>query len=326
MSKNKVGLVGVMYAKKHSEIIQAAKNGDVDALRERLNDFVKPDLRATIVNLPGHDGDTALHMAARGGHLECVKLLLDSGADITISNNVKSTALHCASSHVEGSIVVEELLKRGANPNVQNNYGNTALHCVISTLSTLHFAQLSSKDGYKEEVFNGKNRHEGEIGFADKQRKSHIILEKLPGILAPLTDLSCKNKCGNTVLHHAAELGEYDVLSTLMKNLSTNRDTPQYTGFILIKNESGKSVLDILRGPEHSYRKDSERRQKECSHVEKLEGRVKEISRKNYIMLSTTRKGETDDRPSLPKDLGRLIVQWTDIAERQQARGFNYSF
>lgn len=40
-----------------------------------------------LVNVPNSSGNTSLHWAALNGHLEAVKLLVDSGADVLAKNN-----------------------------------------------------------------------------------------------------------------------------------------------------------------------------------------------------------------------------------------------
>ncbi|RPB22045.1 ankyrin, partial [Terfezia boudieri ATCC MYA-4762] len=59
---------------------------------------------------------TALHIAAKKGHLEVVKVLLDKGATINAMTHVNRTALHMAAEngHLE---VVKVLLDKGATIN-----------------------------------------------------------------------------------------------------------------------------------------------------------------------------------------------------------------
>jgi len=52
-------------------------------------------LTACLNALDGHS-DSALMLAARGGHLECCRLLLVKGADPNAANKSKHTAMHCA--------------------------------------------------------------------------------------------------------------------------------------------------------------------------------------------------------------------------------------
>ena len=65
------------------------------------------------LNIQSNDGWTALHLAAQGGYVEIIELLLDSGADLNIQNNGGWTALDIAKDHNREQ-VVEVLLQRGA--------------------------------------------------------------------------------------------------------------------------------------------------------------------------------------------------------------------
>ena len=48
------------------------------------------------LNAKENDGWTALHLAARNGKLDCVKALIEAGADLNAQKNDGSTALHLA--------------------------------------------------------------------------------------------------------------------------------------------------------------------------------------------------------------------------------------
>ena len=48
------------------------------------------------VDLAGHGGVTALHIACMSGHLEVAKLLLQNGANIEAKDDVKFSPLHLA--------------------------------------------------------------------------------------------------------------------------------------------------------------------------------------------------------------------------------------
>lgn len=79
-------------------------------------------------NTPQVYTETTLHTAAALGHLECMKLLLASGADVrSLSGKRRMTALHLAAenSYLE---CVKMLLEHGANPNVRNSENKTPLH------------------------------------------------------------------------------------------------------------------------------------------------------------------------------------------------------
>lgn len=63
------------------------------------------------VNAACYGGDTALHIAARAGHLNIVILLLDNGALTEAYGEDRYTALHCASKAGHASVVRQLLLK-----------------------------------------------------------------------------------------------------------------------------------------------------------------------------------------------------------------------
>ena len=52
-----------------------------------------------------HEGLDSVCWAAIGGHLHCVELLLDRGADIDHNDNIKRTPLHLASFYGHEQVV-----------------------------------------------------------------------------------------------------------------------------------------------------------------------------------------------------------------------------
>lgn len=50
----------------------------------------------TVINHRNHSGNTALHWAALNAHLECVKALVEAGADISITNGAGLDAVFLA--------------------------------------------------------------------------------------------------------------------------------------------------------------------------------------------------------------------------------------
>ena len=57
-----------------------------------LSDFI--DFKLKPLNIQNNHGSTPLLMAAEYGHLECVELLVDKGADRSKKDNDGDTALH----------------------------------------------------------------------------------------------------------------------------------------------------------------------------------------------------------------------------------------
>ncbi|XP_076237377.1 uncharacterized protein LOC143179360 isoform X2 [Calliopsis andreniformis] len=107
----------------------AAQYNDVD----RVNTLLKKGISATAEDSAGY---TALHYAARNGHYEICKILLENGAAVNAQTRCGyATALHRAAlqGHVD---IVRLLLKFGANPNLKDADGYTALHKALMARSS----------------------------------------------------------------------------------------------------------------------------------------------------------------------------------------------
>lgn len=84
----------------------------------------RPDL---LINYVALNGSTALYVAAENGNLECVKILLQFGADANIGYLAGYTPLYVAAQKGHYSIV-ETLLKYGADVNRKTRRGATSLY------------------------------------------------------------------------------------------------------------------------------------------------------------------------------------------------------
>ncbi|CAG8905457.1 unnamed protein product [Penicillium egyptiacum] len=95
-------------------------NGHLEVIKVLLDDGAE-------VTVTDNDGWTPVNAASSNRHLEVVKLLLENGADIGVANNDGWTPLYSAASncHLE---VVKLLLNQGANISVVDKRGCTALH------------------------------------------------------------------------------------------------------------------------------------------------------------------------------------------------------
>ena len=107
---------------KSTAIHRASSNGHVDAVRMLLDS--RPGLDLDITN----DYDETPLMSAMGynGHLEVIRLLLDRGADVNILTLRNGSALHHA---VRKGLfdIVKLLIERGADINAPLDYYGTAL-------------------------------------------------------------------------------------------------------------------------------------------------------------------------------------------------------
>lgn len=120
-------------------LLDAAARGDVKAV-DRL---IHRGADLTLATDPGggrkhaaHEaGRTALHLAARRGNSEMMKLLLQNGADVNSRDNCSSTPLHdFAASHPVGdpTALLNLLISHGADINATDLGGETPLHRAMS--------------------------------------------------------------------------------------------------------------------------------------------------------------------------------------------------
>jgi ankyrin repeat protein len=88
------------------------------------------DLGATI-DLTDKEGNTPLHLAARLGQTEVIKLLLQKDVVVNSPNKWDNTALHEAAMNNKPDVIAL-LLDFHADINSQNQYNNTAVHAAAS--------------------------------------------------------------------------------------------------------------------------------------------------------------------------------------------------
>jgi ankyrin repeat protein len=103
-----VALLSGAIGPRERELLDAARRGDIVAVRSALKDGAD-------VNAAQGDGLTALHMAAESGNVEVAKALLGAGAKVAATTRIGAyTPLHIASAGAH-TAVVEALIAGGAD-------------------------------------------------------------------------------------------------------------------------------------------------------------------------------------------------------------------
>src|SRR5205809_3039543 len=118
-------------------LVDAAKNGDRDALRTLLQ-------KGATVNASEADGTTALHWASYRDDVESAGLLIRAGADVNAANDLGVTPLWTASQN-GSEAMVRRLLDAGANPNAALLLGETPVMVASRSGSPVIVEQLIAK-------------------------------------------------------------------------------------------------------------------------------------------------------------------------------------
>ena len=109
----------------NNSLIWAANSGQ-DTVVRFLLDIVQKEGRHDVINTKGYLGNTALSRAARGGFVECVKILLDfPDIDPNLCNDKKQYPLHFAAFKKHSDVVRVMLSSGKCDTMVKDRKGRT---------------------------------------------------------------------------------------------------------------------------------------------------------------------------------------------------------
>ena len=179
----------------------AARNGHEDVARTLLE-------HGASITSQTNDGRTPLHLASQYGNEDVVRLLLERGTDVAARSNDGSTPLHLASRRgYEG--VSSLLLEYGADLTAQTNDGSTPLHlashCGYDGIAFLLLA-------YGADVTTRTNDGSTPLHLASV--KGHDGVAYL--LLEHGADPTALTNDGSTPLHLASEKGHCGVAYLLL--------------------------------------------------------------------------------------------------------------
>lgn len=127
----------------------AAENGNVNSLRQFLMQ------KRRLVNEKNNTLDTPVHVAAKFGHLECLKALVNDDANLAAKNDNEDTCLMLAVQH-DHFECLKFLTEKGASLGAQNKAKESLLHVAARSGSATCLKFLADK-GANLEAKNALN-------------------------------------------------------------------------------------------------------------------------------------------------------------------------
>ncbi|KAK4416080.1 hypothetical protein Salat_2715400 [Sesamum alatum] len=218
-----------------TRLIEAARKGDVNKLHNLLKD--EPFLLWAVALA---DGETPLHIACDGGHVNFVKDVLNLSPELALELNQDGfSPLHIVSAngHVE---IVREILRLGCHLClVKGKERRIPLHCAVAKGRIKVIRELLSAclDSITEVTARGETCFH--LALKNNQFEACKVLVEDVVAFGKEDLLDKKDGCGNTILHLAASRKQYELLD---KKLG-------YKGKLEMNplNKNGLTPLDVLR-------------------------------------------------------------------------------
>ncbi|XP_025085082.1 ankyrin-3-like [Pomacea canaliculata] len=171
------------------------------------------------INLQNADGNTATHVAVKNKKWNMAWVLLRRGARVDILNNDKYTVLHMLALYLrpatEKCTNIFSLLKPGClNIDARDSRGNTTLQLAVKEGNT-EVAEKLLNIGARADVLDENG---GTVLHTMATQNHEYTSSLLKQAIACGAGLEMKNLEGNTALHVAAKLDNWDTVDKLIAN------------------------------------------------------------------------------------------------------------
>jgi len=215
----------------------AARGGNVECLQLLLSEF---NVNVDQKNL---EFKTALHEAAQFGQTEAVRLLLAAGAQVDSLKRADWTPLMLAATKTENIQCIKMLINAGSNLRVINKDGWTALHIAIRTGDLESVNLLVSADPSCLMIHSNNGRtvlHTASLaGHRDIVK---LLMERSRSLL------NFQDSCGNTPVMDAARAGHLDCVKELATEADLSLTDKMNRGIVEVTAQAGSlEVLKYLR-------------------------------------------------------------------------------
>nr|XP_034962778.1 ankyrin repeat and SOCS box protein 2 isoform X1 [Zootoca vivipara]XP_034962787.1 ankyrin repeat and SOCS box protein 2 isoform X1 [Zootoca vivipara] len=182
--------------------------------------------------------ETALYLATNRGNLECVRLLLQAGAEPDIANKARETPLYKACER-RNAEAVQVLLEYNADANHRCNRGWTALHEAVAR-NDLEIIDLLVKGGAKVESTNSY----GLTSFFVAAESGH--LEALRYLAKCGADINTQASDKASALFEACKNGHEEIVEFLLSQGADANKTNK-NGLLPIHVASKRGYYEIVK-------------------------------------------------------------------------------
>ena len=233
-----------------------SKGADVNAVAKDglfsgqtpLDAAIKDNQGAVAVLLKRHGGKTgeeleAIIDAAKKGDIEAVKQHLVVGTDVNTKDSSGWTPLHLAAGQGHKKIV-KLLIAKSANINAKDDKGRTPLD--------------RAEEEENKEITDHLRKHGGKTGKELKESAAvkesiHAAvrygnIEAVKQHLAAATDVSLRNKNGDTPLNYGAFLGHMEIVELLVENGANvnSKGLADWTPLHLAAQNNKEQIVQLL--------------------------------------------------------------------------------
>ena len=181
-------------------LLKAAQDGDAERLQRELLSFGDGGVNALA---PGATHSTALHLAAYGGHMDCVAALLAAGAEKDVKNAAGKRAYDYA--REQGHLRIAELLLTA--PSVAAEQQKQKEEALLAEKAARLRLEESAAAAAEQERHNLALLHAARAGEVDKLRKA----------LGVGGDANCHDRFGQSPLHLAAVSGKIECVQAMLE-------------------------------------------------------------------------------------------------------------
>jgi ankyrin repeat protein len=223
------------FGSEKTVLFYAAKRGMQDVVKLLLD-------RGADSSISGGPLANALRGATDGAQCEMVRFLLQLGADINEGiGSMEGTALHRASEN-ENKSMMEFLLSMGADINATTTRGTTPLHIVLRAKS-MDIVNFLLKQGARVDIeqdgWNGATVFHSLLAY--KSERDYVREDWIRLLIDNGASITAKDKDGNTVMHAVAEEGRANIIPFLVANGCD----------INAANHSGETPLKVAATNDH---------------------------------------------------------------------------